>query len=100
MDETMSFNINGGQEKNNGETVALDIKDEQEKEKEREIKRVLTAVYDALKEKGYKPIRQITQYILTGEPIYITSHNNARTLIRKIERDDLLDAIVKSYLDS
>jgi len=95
----------GDQEKGQGEgmsggTIVFEIKDEQEKKKEREIKRILTTVYDALKEKGYSPIKQIASYILTEEPTYITSHNNARTLIRKIDRDDLLDTIVRAYLDS
>ena len=58
----------------------------------------LTAVYDALKEKGYNPINQIVGYILSEDPTYITTHNNARSLIRKIERDELLAEMVRSYL--
>lgn len=64
-----------------------------------EMKKVLTIVYDALREKGYNPINQLVGYILSEDPTYITTHNNARTLIRKIDRDDLLRALVRSYLD-
>ncbi len=69
-------------------------------EKEDELKRVLTAVYDALREKGYNPINQIVGYILSEDPTYITNHNNARSLIRRIDRDELLHALVKSYLNT
>ena len=58
----------------------------------------LTAVYDALKEKGYNPINQIVGYILSEDPTYITTHNNARSLIRKIDRYELLAEMVRSYL--
>ena len=64
-----------------------------------EMKKILTIVYDALREKGYNPINQLVGYILSEDPTYITTHNNARTLIRKIDRDDLLRALVRSYLD-
>ena len=67
-------------------------------EKEVEMRRILTTVYDALKQKGYNPISQIVGYILSEDPTYITTHNNARSLIRKIDRDELLQAMVKSYL--
>ena len=63
-----------------------------------EMKRILTTVYDALKEKGYNPISQIVGYILSEDPTYITTHNNARSLIRRIDRDELLKAMVRSYL--
>ena len=63
-----------------------------------EIKAILTAVYDALQEKGYNPINQIVGYILSEDPTYITNHNNARTLIRKIDRDELLQVLVRKYL--
>lgn len=63
-----------------------------------EIKKTLSVVSLALKEKGYKPINQIVGYILSGDPTYITTHNNARNLICRIDRDDLLRVIVKSYL--
>ena len=69
-------------------------------DKEQEMKQVLTAVYDALREKGYNPINQIVGYILSEDPTYITTHNNARNLIRKVDRDELLRALVKSYLNS
>ncbi|WP_448920377.1 IreB family regulatory phosphoprotein [Eubacterium sp.] len=62
------------------------------------MKDTLTAVYDALKEKGYNPINQIVGYILSEDPTYITTHNNARSLIRKIDRDELLAEMVKYYL--
>ncbi len=68
-------------------------------EGELEMKRILTTVYDALKEKGYNPINQIVGYILTEDPPYITNHLNARSLIRKIDRDDLLQELVRRYLD-
>lgn len=67
-------------------------------DKEQEMKQVLTTVYDALREKGYNPINQIVGYILSEDPTYITTHNNARNLIRKVDRDELLRALVKSYL--
>lgn len=65
---------------------------------EQEIRRVLTTVYDALKEKGYNPINQIVGYILSEDPTYITTHNNARNLIRRVDRDMLLQSLVKYYL--
>ncbi len=63
-----------------------------------EIKAILTTVYDALLEKGYNPINQIVGYILSEDPTYITNHNNARALIRKLDRDELLQELVKHYL--
>ena len=63
-----------------------------------EIKVILTAVYNALQEKGYNPINQIVGYILSEDPTYITNHNNARALIRKVDRDELLQTLVKYYL--
>ena len=65
-----------------------------------EMKAILTAVYGALSEKGYNPINQIVGYILSEDPTYITTYNNARSLIRRIDRDELLQILVKSYLDS
>ncbi|WP_296134563.1 IreB family regulatory phosphoprotein [uncultured Eubacterium sp.] len=62
------------------------------------MKETLSCVYDALQEKGYNPINQIVGYILSEDPTYITTHNNARSLIRKIDRDELLAEMVKSYL--
>ena len=63
-----------------------------------DIKNTLLIVYNALKEKGYNPINQIVGYILSEDPTYITTHNNARSLIRKIDRDELLQVLLKSYL--
>lgn len=67
-------------------------------DREGDIKRILTLVYDSLKEKGYNPISQIVGYILSEDPTYITTHNNARSLIRRIDRDELLQVLLKSYL--
>jgi uncharacterized protein (UPF0297 family) len=68
------------------------------KDTESEAKKILTAVYDALVEKGYNPVNQIVGYILSGDPTYITSHNNARSLVRRLERDELLEEFVASYI--
>ena len=68
-------------------------------DKEQEMKQILTTVYDALREKGYNPINQIVGYILSEDPTYITTHNSARGLIRKLDRDELLRALVRSYLN-
>jgi len=67
-------------------------------ERDLEIKAILTTVYQALQEKGYNPINQIVGYILSEDPTYITNHNNARSLIRKVDRDELLQTLVKDYL--
>ncbi|MBE6564343.1 MAG: IreB family regulatory phosphoprotein [Ruminococcaceae bacterium] len=67
-------------------------------EKERITRDILKTVYAALVEKGYNPINQIVGYILSEDPTYITNHNNARSLIRRIDRDELLNTLVKSYL--
>jgi uncharacterized protein (UPF0297 family) len=79
LDHTMKFNVT-------------------EDEKELQPREVVLTVYEALKEKGYHPINQIVGYILSGDPAYIPRHNNARNLIRKIERDDLVEELVTSYL--
>ena len=63
------------------------------------MKETLTDDFDSLQEKGYNPINQKVGYILTEDPTYITTHNNARSLIRRLDRDELLAAMVKSYLD-
>ena len=78
MDETMSFKV--------------------ERDKNIKAREILKAVFEALEEKGYNPINQIVGYILSGDPTYITSHNNARNLIRQIERDELLEKMVKNYI--
>jgi len=69
-----------------------------ERENNIKAKEILKQVYEALLEKGYNPINQIVGYILSGDPTYITSHNNARNLIRKLERDELLEKMVKNYI--
>lgn len=63
------------------------------------IKNILDDVYMALKEKGYNPINQIVGYIISGDPTYITSHNGARSKIRKLERDEILEELVAHYLE-
>ena len=77
-DKTMTFSVND--------------------EKEIEMKKTLMLVYDALTKKGYNPVNQIVGYILSEDPTYITTYNNARSMIRHIDRDELLQALVKSYL--
>ncbi len=67
-------------------------------DREREIRLIMQTVYDALREKGYNPVNQIVGYILSEDPTYITTHNNARSLIRKIDRDTLLQSLVKYYI--
>ncbi len=67
--------------------------------KDNDIKAILTTVYQALEEKGYNPLYQIIGYILSEDPTYITTYKNARSLIRKIDRDDLLEALLKNYLN-
>ena len=79
----------------NDKTQPFNLKEEREKE----VRTILTAVYEALKEKGYNPINQIVGYILSEDPTYITTSNNARSLVRKLDRDELLQILVRSYLD-
>lgn len=69
-----------------------------DKEKQYEPSEIIITVYKALLEKGYNPINQIVGYILSGDPTYITSYSGARSLIRKLERDELLEELVKSYV--
>lgn len=76
--ETMMFKVN------NDETNAAEV--------------ILTTVYQSLKEKGYNPINQLVGYLLSGDPTYITSHNNARSLIRKLDRDEIIEELVQAYL--
>lgn len=80
----------------NDRTMTFSIGDQTEQV----IRDTLTQVYDALKEKGYNPINQIVGYILSEDPTYITTHNNARNLIRRIDRDTLLQSLVKYYLSA
>ena len=67
-------------------------------DREGNIRKNLTIVYDALREKGYNPINQIVGYILSEDPTYITTHNNARSVIRRIDRDELMQKLVENYL--
>lgn len=76
------------------------MKFEPPKENINEAKEILVTVYESLKEKGYNPINQMIGYILSGDPTYITSHNNARSLIRKLERDELIEELLKYYLEN
>ena len=69
-----------------------------DKVEQKTIKEILTIVYDALDERGYNAIDQMVGYILSGDPSYITSHNNARNVIGRIERDDLVEEVIKAYL--
>ena len=79
LDKTMIFSLNG--------------------DRDQEIKNAMIKVYDALKQKGYNPINQIVGYILSEDPTYITTYNTARNIISSIDRDELLEALVKSYLN-
>ena len=78
FDKTMTFSVN--------------------EDREAELKKNLKTIYDALTQKGYNPINQIVGYILSEDPTYITTYNNARNLIRHIDRDELLQVLVRSYL--
>ncbi len=75
-------------------TIKFSIKEENETE----MRKTLQTVYEALNEKGYNSISQIVGYILSEDPTYITTHNNARSLVRRLDRDELLQAMVKTYL--
>ncbi|MCL2508971.1 MAG: IreB family regulatory phosphoprotein [Oscillospiraceae bacterium] len=75
-------------------TIQFSVKDEHEEQ----VRRTLMNVYEALSEKGYNPISQIVGYLLSEDPTYITTHNNARSLVRRIDRDELLQLLVKEYL--
>lgn len=71
-----------------------------QKEPELQVSDVLEIVYKALKEKGYNPVNQIVGYIMSGDPTYITSQNNARSLIMKVERDELVEEVLKTYIEN
>ena len=77
-----------------GKTISFSINDQHENE----MREILLEVYNALKEKGYNPTSQLVGYILSEDPTYITTHNNARSLIRKIDRDEPLQALLNAYL--
>ena len=70
-----------------------------EKVQDKTIEMILKQVYHALEEKGYQPLDQMVGYILSGDPSYITGHNNARNLVRQVERDDLVEALLKNFLN-
>jgi len=70
------------------------------KELEKKVKEIISEVYGALKEKGYNPIAQLVGYLLSGDPTYITNHKNARAVIRRIERDEILEEILRYYLNN
>jgi len=78
----------------NESTIQFSIR----QEPENEMRLILRQVYQALDEKGYNPISQIVGYILSEDPTYITTHNNARSLVRRIDRDELLQELVREYL--
>ena len=84
-----------GGDKMSDKTIKFSIKEENEIE----MKKTLQAVYEALNEKGYNSISQIVGYILSEDPTYITTHNNARSLVRRLDRDELLRAMVENYLN-
>lgn len=75
------------------------MKFEAQKENEFSEREVVEKVYKALTEKGYNPVYQLVGYFLSGDPSYITSHNNARSIIRKFERDELLEEIIRAYVE-
>lgn len=70
------------------------------KEQEYDVASILKDVYEALTEKGYNPVNQIVGYIMSGDPTYITSHKNARSLIMKVERDEILKVLFENYIDT
>ena len=78
----------------NNRTLTFSICDD----KSVEVRKIMTSVYNALSEKGYNPINQIVGYLLSEDPTYITNYKNARSLIRKVERDELLNCLIKDYL--
>lgn len=80
---------------NHEETVLFRVDGE---EVDNQARKILTTVYQALKEKGYNPLHQLVGYLVSGDPAYITSHQNARSLIRQVERDELLEEMVGTYL--
>ena len=80
----------------NNKTITFSIKED---ERDRERRAALRAVYDALSEKGYNPLNQIVGYILTEDPTFITNHRNARAIMSRIDRDELMAALIREYLD-
>lgn len=78
----------------NDNTIQFDVV----KDKKDLTKEILTQVYGALKEKGYNPVNQMVGYLISGDPTYITNYNGARALVRKLERDEILEEVLKTYL--
>ncbi|KAJ52817.1 uncharacterized protein (UPF0297 family) [Clostridium tetanomorphum] len=78
----------------NDNTIQFDVL----KSKKDLTKEILTQVYDSLKEKGYNPVNQMVGYLISGDPTYITNFNGARALVRKLERDEILEEVIKNYL--
>ena len=68
-------------------------------ENKMDVNEVLKLVYEAMTEKGYNPLNQIVGYVMSGDPTYITSHNSARSLIMKVERDEIVEELLKSYIE-
>lgn len=83
------------EDKNIDVTMQFDVL----KNKEALTKAILNEVYDSLKKKGYNPINQLVGYLISGDPTYITNYNGARALVRKLERDEILEEVIKSYLE-
>lgn len=75
------------------------MKFEPPKDKVNKVQEIIFKVFEALEEKGYNPINQMIGYILSGDPTYITSHKDARSLVKKVERDELLEELLRNYLD-
>lgn len=92
--ERLVHNMNSNNQNSFNETLKIKMEiDNAEK-----VEHIMKTVYEALKEKGYNPINQIVAYLISGDPTYITSYNNARILIGKVERDEILEEFTKSYL--
>lgn len=82
-------------EENHERTIRYQVSQDEDENK---AKKILLAVYQALRLKGYNPLNQLVGYLLSGDPAYITNHLNARSLIRQVERDELLEELLRSYL--
>ncbi|MBU5590936.1 IreB family regulatory phosphoprotein [Clostridium sp. MSJ-4] len=79
---------------NNENTMQFDLG----RDKQALTKKILTEVFDSLQEKGYNPVNQLVGYLISGDPTYITNYNGARALVRKLERDEILEEVLKAYL--
>lgn len=79
-------------------TIYLNLQELQKKEREQKVEKIIADVYSALKEKGYNPISQLTGYLLSGDPTYITNHNGARALVTKVDKDEIIEVILEKYL--